>query len=136
MGDLNSRIDKAFKRARREAFLVEFRGWRLVWLVVVCSFLFVGGPWAVALQNSPRHYEKTIQGHTHGSFLPASKYGAPSLSVTVILLDGRAINLRFPKTEPFRNNALVNIDVYEKKWPQGSVEYRFKSYADASKTGE
>jgi len=61
---------------------------------------------------------KTIQGRTHGSFSPASKYGAPSLSVTVILLDGRAVNLRFPKTEPYRNNALVDIDVYEKNGPK------------------
>jgi hypothetical protein len=124
-----NKVDRAYREARLSAFLEDVGDIR-----VVLAFLALGVAIAgvLALLLSPPRFVAHATGHAVGQFVDQGEASPPTWIVSVRLDTRGTASVIMPKSQPYRPDVAMKIDVYEQGFgPIKWASYRFKGYADA-----
>ena len=122
-------IEQAFNRVRYESFIEDLqRSWGM-WAFIIAALAFMG--YYIVTPLSPA---EPLYGTATGAYLPATDDNSALLRIAVQLDDGRIINVRAPRTTPYREGGQIEVEASRRQWPPHSAHYRFVRYVEADST--
>jgi hypothetical protein len=118
-------IERAFRRARWQDFVLDLRRSWAVWALLITA---VGG--LAYYRATPQTVVATIQGTAVGAHRPASEDDSARMRIAVRLDANRTVNVPVPRGTPYLAGAQIEIEVIRRDWWPRAVTYRFIRYAE------
>lgn len=117
------KVERAFRKARRQALLTDLSRSRLTWALLIAFF---GG--LTYYTATPRGVVDVVYGTATGAHQPASEDNSVDMRISVRLRSNRTVNMPIPRGTPYLAGSEVEIEVIRREWPPHTETYRFVRY--------
>lgn len=122
-------IEQAFNRVRYESFIEDLRRSWGMWALIVALLSFIA-----YYSVTPLSPAEPLYGTAIGAHLKPTEDNSAPLRIAVELDDGGIIDVRAPRTTPYREGTRVEVAVMRRDWPPHFEHYRFVRYVEAGAT--